>query len=201
MPTSLLVPQVTRIPIAGPQPYNTLVCVATQSFTGFRVVSTDTLSRFSVALGTQFRLAGFDQRVAPKFDHSTTAVTAATGPAERGTFQFAVDSVTGAGFDSTGTYFVAVDVAVQPSQIPPDLCSPLGFCLVEWMVAVCSFVLVYEPPVPQLPQGVAGALPPYTTVGASAHPLATLFAQKLGVAVLLDEGRTANPPCPGNGCL
>lgn len=146
------------------------------------------LSRFSVTVPTAFRLAGFDQRVPPAFPHSTVAFVTATGPSESGTFQYAVDSVTAAGFDSGGTYFVNLDVAIQPPPIPPDLCSPIG-CFVMWMIEVCSFVLVFEPPLPKTPPGPVHASVRRSAVGVVAQPLAPLLAEKLGVVVVPDTHR------------
>jgi hypothetical protein len=159
MTLHLFSPQVTRIPVAGPAPYNTLVCVAAETGTGPQTVNPGTTSRWSVTVPTPFRLSGFDQRVPPTFDHSTVAFISATGPAQDSLFQYAVDSVTGAGFNPTdGTYFVSIDVALLPPDAQPRTCeyAPDGSLIVcYWFpaVQVCSFVLVYEPPVAAQPSG------------------------------------------------
>ena len=73
MPVNIFLPQVTRIPVAGPEPYNTLVCVSVATTMGPQEVRDGHLSRWAMRIQTPFRLMGFDQRVPPVFDHSSTA--------------------------------------------------------------------------------------------------------------------------------
>jgi hypothetical protein len=160
MPINLFLPQVTRIPIAGPAPYNTLVSVAMYTYAGSQNVAPGTLSEWSVVVPTNFRLQGFDQRVVPLFDHSTTAWICATGPGEDSTFQYAVNSVPSAGFDpKDGTYFVNIDVALSPPDPQSSRCISFGdpaaggtvSCYFPFVIQISSFVLVYEPPPPAQP--------------------------------------------------
>jgi hypothetical protein len=156
MTISLFLPQVTRIPITGPAPYNTLVCVQTETAGGGQVVQAGKLSRWSSSVTTTFKLAGFDQRVPPVFEHSTTAFLSSIGPFEDDTWLMAVDSVTGAGFNPVdGTYFVNFDVALMPGSPAPGTCVALfgayGVCFYFGVVQITSFVLCYEPPLPTPP--------------------------------------------------
>ena len=149
MPIQFFLPQVTRIPIVGPQPYNTLVCVQAESNCGPMPVTVGKLSRWSWTVPTTFVLAGFDQRAPPAFDHSTTAYMSSIGPFEDSTWLCAVDAVSGAGFNSAdGSYFVNVDIALMPGQPLPETCLPDLTCLYFAKFQVTSFVLCNEPPLP-----------------------------------------------------
>ena len=120
MSVNLFLPQVTRIPITGPEPYNTLVCVSVESTMGSQVVREGKLSRFPMRVFTPFHLMGFDQRMPPIFDHSTTAWISSVGPCEDGRWLYAVDSVTGTRFSpSDGTYYIDLMVAISPSGPAP----------------------------------------------------------------------------------
>lgn len=155
MTLNLFLPQVTRVPITGPAPYNTLVCVSAWTYMPLEhsVVPGNLYSGYPVRVQTPFRLAGFDQRVAPPFDHTTTAWTSAVGPTADGHWMYQVDSVTGAGFDpADGTYYVDLKGSLYPADPVPDTCG--GFvCLYYWVVRVTSFVLCYEPPIQEPPRG------------------------------------------------
>jgi|HubBroStandDraft_4_1064222.scaffolds.fasta_scaffold21494_4 hypothetical protein len=104
-PVNVFLPQVTRIPVAGPAPFNTLVCCGAVGFVGVPGSGAGYVTRAEVSFGTNFILAGFDQRVPPQFQHSTAAWLAGTGPAEDDTWLYAVDAITGAGFTPTGGEF------------------------------------------------------------------------------------------------
>ena len=146
LPVSLFLPQVTRIPIAGPAPYNTLVCC---TFGGVAFVNGNTgyLTRGQATLGSGFMLQGFDQRVPPIFEHSTTAYLSIIGPSEDDTWLYAIDAIADAGFDpATGQFQVLVDYAVMFGHVPLNLVT--GLVVHEYFCCICSYVLVYEPPLP-----------------------------------------------------
>lgn len=148
MSINLALPQVTRIPISGPEPYNTLVCVQTTSDGGGQLLQSGTITRYPLTVPTKFRLAGFDQRVIPVFEHSTTAFLSSIGPEKDDTWLYAVDEVTGAGFDQAdGSYFVNVNMAAMAGEGVGSQCSG-GICYYGVTVQVVSYVLCYEPPLP-----------------------------------------------------
>lgn len=162
MSVNLFLPQVTRIPITGPEPYNTLVCVSVESGIGPQVVRDGKLSSFSTTVFTPFRLMGFDQRVPPIFAHSTTAWISTVGPTTDGRWLYAVDSVTGTGFSSNdGTYYIDLMLAMSPSDggPAPGTCVAIGpgagMCIYLSLIQVTSWVLCHEPPAPPQPQGHA----------------------------------------------
>src|SRR4029453_4933915 len=73
VPTGEAVP-VLRIPVVGPDPYNTLVIVRGLNMTPHRWVPADgKVRRLRFAFPTPFRLIGHDPRIAPKYEHSTAA--------------------------------------------------------------------------------------------------------------------------------
>jgi hypothetical protein len=157
MPANILLSQVTRIPITGPAPYNTLVCVSAETYLGPQQLRDGELSRFPIRLATPFRLAGFDQRVAPVFDHSTTAWISSIGPIKDGNWIYAVDSVTGAGFSPVdGAYYLDLMAASSPDGSAPGTCSVFGeggtICFYFVRIQVTSWVLCYEPPIAPSPQ-------------------------------------------------
>jgi hypothetical protein len=147
MHPTILVPQVTRIPVTGPEPFNTLVCVAATSLIGPQVLREGKLSRFPMELQTQFVLAGFDQRRPPRtIKHSTTAWISSVGPCEDGRWLYAVDSVTGVRFSLIdGRYCIGLNVALRPSSPAPGMCIQLaqnfGFCFDFASVQATSWVL------------------------------------------------------------
>jgi hypothetical protein len=137
-PVNVFVPQVTRIPIAGPAPYNTLVCCTAGGLVSFSMPPGH-LVQFQFTAWTDFVLAGFQQRTPPQFEHSTSGWLAAVGSDVKDNWLFAIDDVASAGFDPVGGRFkVTVDLAMQ---------YPQAFYTYE--VYICSYVLVYEPPLPQ----------------------------------------------------
>ena len=207
MPVTLFQPQVTRIPVPGPAPYNTLVCVQAESFGGPQNLEVGKLTRWSVSVPTPFRLAGFDQRVPPQFAHSTTAFLSAAGPAKDDSWLYAVDAVAGAGFLAyDGTYYVNVDLAVAAGDPLPSECfswggGPFGFCLVWMTVQVTSCVLVYEPP-PHAPStGFHGAYnsPWLEPAGGAASGLAQRLAVLSGAPYRLSPPRDAGGGASGTG--
>ena len=175
-PVDVFLPQVTRIPIAGPAPYNTLVAVSAASFVanGSSYGPSNEIYYYpNVAVGTPFVLQGFDQRVAPQFEHSTMVSLVATGPSEDDHFLFAIDGNIQAGFSPyDGSYYVTVDTAIQI----PDNMIPQGTVFFDgWLIAayfsITSYVLVYEPPIAQ-PPGQPNPPPP--PPGLTAHSIAPI---------------------------
>jgi hypothetical protein len=191
MTVNLFLPQVTRVPITGPEPFNTLVCVSAETYMGGQVVVPGHLYRYPVRVPTPFRLAGFDQRVPPVFNHSTTAWLSSVGPAEDDKWLYAVDSVTGAGFNPTdGSYFVDLMGALYPGDPVPETCIALGagggVCFYFMIVQVTSYVLCFEPAVPAVPRGRSsiGMMSGQQNLQ-KAHSLVELVSERLGVAVSL----------------
>lgn len=158
MTVSIFLPQVTRIPITGPAPFNTLVCVTVETLQGAGEVSDGVLKRFTQRVTTPFRLVGFDQRVPPAFDHSTTAWLSSTGPTQDGNWIIAVDSVKEAGFDPVdGGYYIDLAGALSVDGAAPGTCFAFGgggtICFYTPKIQVTSWVLCYEPPVAPLQHG------------------------------------------------
>ena len=143
-PVNVFLPQVTRIPIAGPAPFNTLVCCTTISFAGLPGAGAGFTTRGEVRLPTNFVLQGFDQRVAPNFQHSTSGWLTQIGPSQDDNWLYAIDSIADAGFDPFGNFFVDFNIAVQFGQLPGG-----GLQAFIYGVCICSYVLVNEPPVSQ----------------------------------------------------
>ena len=127
MTINIFLPQVTRIPITGPAPYNTLVCVSVETYLDGQVLRDRKLSQFPMQVATPFRLAGFDQRIPPTFDHSTTAWISSIGPMKDGNWVYAVNSVTGAGFTPTdGAYYLDLMTASSVDGAAPGTCGALA---------------------------------------------------------------------------
>lgn len=166
------IPNVTRIPVRGPAPFNVLVCVSMTILhpsdpDGVIVPPDGALIRFGGTVATPFILAGADPRVAPPFQHSTTLSLIQIGPAPDNDFIYAVDSVADASFDKiTHAWTVSWSAAMAATgSLPAELC-------VEWTTVtdangnsqqvcsaaelpcalqVTSYVLCYEPPLPTPP--------------------------------------------------
>jgi hypothetical protein len=162
IPVNVFAPQVTRIPIGGPAPYNTLVVVSGWNFidSGSSYGPTHNVFHFPDQLViTPFILQGFDQRVPPVFDHSTSVSLTATGPSKNDDFLFAVDTITGAGFTpDNGTFYVTVATTIEiPDEFIPQGTVYGGGYLVGAFLNISSYVLVYEPPIAANPgDGHAG---------------------------------------------
>jgi hypothetical protein len=172
-----------------------------------------------MTLATPFRLAGFDQRVPPAFEHSTAAWIGAVGPCEDGQWAYAVDAVLGARFDTLlGQYLVDLAVAISPSSPAPGTCvalGPYGICFYFATIQVVSWVLCYEPPPPEPPHGRAlGLRPGHRSLrpaatgptatprrprpGDAADQLAALVAQSSKAAVTLTRAANPSPSCEGH---
>ena len=128
---------VVRIPVVGPKKYNTLVVVRGQVFTTAYRVANGTLTKQKVVAPTNFRLAGFDPRITPEFEHSTTAVVHMIQTMEESPFISAVDEV-GGFFDDQGRWVIVANVA--------DLWEDTYAASTAY---VSSWVLCTEPPLPE----------------------------------------------------
>lgn len=127
---------VVRIPVAGPAPFNTLVVVRTRfSVIGQFGYADGEISRYTVRVGTGFRLIGHDPRVKPAFDHSTTAALQMIQSSDDTEFLVAVDTVTGE-FADDGTWLLTVQIADAFNNV-------LAAC----NAYASSWVLCYEPPI------------------------------------------------------
>lgn len=127
---------VVRIPIAGPEPYNTLVVVRTQVSVIDQLRPSDGQThRARLAYGTAFSLVGFDPRIRPAFDYSAAVSLQMFQSSGDTTFICAVDTVSGA-FDGNGRWTVTVDVACEFDGV-----------LAAATAYVSSWVLCYEPPI------------------------------------------------------
>ncbi len=133
---------VLRIPVIGPAPYNTLVVVRGRGpLTQYRWAGDD-LNRFDYIAGTGFKLIGFDPRVPPPFEHSTTGTINMIQTTDDSAFVCAIDDVTGF-FDAQGNWAMAVKAADQWDQVFAGATANFS-----------SWILCYEPPPsPDLPRG------------------------------------------------
>jgi hypothetical protein len=151
-PVDIFLPQVTRIPIAGPAPYNTLVIVSDSAFldTHGNMYGTSSETFYgTVSVPTYFVLAGFDQRVPPQYMDTISVTVTATGASMDDDFLFAADAIAGSGFDPVGGgYYVNVNTAIRiPDNMIPQTPIIAGGYLVGTRLQITSFVLVYEPPI------------------------------------------------------
>jgi hypothetical protein len=133
---------VVRIPVIGPEPFNTLVVVRGRfSLTDYRK-SDGKLHQFKWALPTNFSLIGFDPRVPPPSRHSTTVTLQMLQVSGDTNFAAAADAVDQGYFDDTGRWTVVVRVASEADQV-----------YAAWMAYLSSWVLCFEPPPnPDLPR-------------------------------------------------
>jgi hypothetical protein len=194
-PVTPFLPQVTRIPIKGPAPFNTLVAVSVSTAFGI-LIDLGKMRRWSSTVFTPFVLAGFDQRVPPAFQHATAACVDRFGPFPDSDWLWAVDSVLGAGFDAMGTYFVNVQLAQENSDVYWPNCGL--FCLLPAYIAVTSYVLCYEPP-PPAGQSQGAANMHLRPIGTDpAESLSQRLLRTLGVSAALSpsgHGDSARRPC------
>jgi hypothetical protein len=125
---------VVRIPIAGPEPYNTLAVVRAR-LGSQTAVANGKIFREKVTFATSFTLIGHDPRIKPAFEHSTMADIWLIAQDDDAEFLYAVDTVTGA-FGDDGNWQITADVvaAVDGEN------SVLGLIASSW-------ILCHEPPV------------------------------------------------------
>lgn len=129
---------VVRIPVAGPEPYNTLVVVRSAFYVGRDGWANGRLQRRTIACSTNFSLIGYDPRVPAIGLHSTAASLTMLQVSDDTPFATAVDAIDDAFFDETGRWTVIIRVADLFDQV---YASALGF--------LSSWVLCYEPPPPE----------------------------------------------------
>lgn len=136
---------VVRIPVSGPEPYNTLVVVRTRvPLVGDDELSNGKLHSWQLSIGTPFHLIGFDPRTPPVFTQSTTASIQMVQTSRDGGFLWAVDEVSG-GFDNAGQWVVIAKVSAGEG----------GHGSATSTAYSSSWVLCYEPPPPAAPRGHA----------------------------------------------
>lgn len=163
-------PELFKIPVAGPAPYNTLVVVNQWFFSDMsnHTGNSEDYFHYNVKVITPYVPSGFDPNsLAPiAFNHSTTFAFLNTGPSSDDHFLYAVDGITDAGFDPEyGYFYVSVDTVMQmPNyQIPqgtPVAVGPLGAWIIWTSFLMTSFVLVQEPqPDATLVEGSPSAQP------------------------------------------
>jgi len=134
--------RVVRIPIAGPEPFNTLVVVRETLSSGRGPWPGDGAVHISpIEFRTSFVLSGFqpspDAEIPCK--HSTSLVMFHLSLADDTSFMAAFDEVTEAGFDASGTWIVRVKGAVLFD-------SPLlGSNWLTTFAQISSWVLCNEP--------------------------------------------------------
>lgn len=131
---------VVRIPVVGPEPFNTLVVVRGRIFTTRYAYADGKLTRWSAAVGTNFSLIGFDPRVPPPFQHSTTAALQMIQSSDDTMFVTAVDEVSGR-FDDRGVWTITANLG--------DLWDNV---IASAYATISSWVLCYEPPPPDAPR-------------------------------------------------
>lgn len=176
---------VVRIPVAGPDPYNTLVVVRgvfwmstarTVDYGAGPLYSTHSeLLSYRGQLITNFALAGFHPNVKPPCEHSTTAALQLFQKLQKLRFLQAVGHIVEGYFNEEGKWVVVIETASIDEAIGGA------------RAYLSSWVLCYEPPPdPQLPRGPAK----FQNYGQSwtaeasleeQRRLKRIFKQKLGV--------------------
>ena len=108
--------KVLKIPVAGPDPFNTLVVIRSGMTQGGSFLSDNDLPRFPwVPMRTHFRLKDFEdypEGSPPPHQHSTSVIIQWYGLADDAGFVIAADEVDGK-FDDDGYWTVLVSVAGQ----------------------------------------------------------------------------------------
>lgn len=150
-------PQITRFPVAGPSPFNTLVAFTTwlSANVGDKYGETNNYFQYKQRIFSPLVMAGFDPSnppaSQPAFKHSSFVQFIDPGPAKNDHFLFAVNEISDAGFDMTnGTFYVDVTTAVQlpDNSIPQVQEFAVGFMagfVITAAYRLTSFVLVNEP--------------------------------------------------------
>ena len=147
-----------RIPVVGPDGYNT-VAVVRETFTFTAGTFNDSdgkIHRYTWPIATNFVLIGYDPR-ATVWQHSTTAALRmlASTDSSAGTFDdtatvwTAVDAINRAYFDEHGTWTLDVDLAGMSDD--PDTIAAANIMISSW-------VLCYEPPVDPRRPGFGGKI-------------------------------------------
>lgn len=132
---------VIRLPVARPSPFNTLVIVRGVGL-GQGGWSNGNTYRSRATMYTDFQLAGFDQRVPPPMQHSTSVTVHRAQATTDCEFLFATDTITGS-FSAMGVWTVQIELAGQADD---EALAEFGFSYSSW-------VLCYEPPISNVPSG------------------------------------------------
>jgi hypothetical protein len=128
--------KVLRIPISGPEPFNTLVLVRGYCFSSVGGLADDTLRRLRYGVITEFHLRGYDELTPPEFRHSTIAATQMMQARTDTPFVVGIDAVDGF-FGPHGNWIVAIDIGSQwHTRAASSSCY------------YSSWVLCKEPPLP-----------------------------------------------------
>src|SRR5438105_15629807 len=100
-----------RIPISGPEPFNTLVVVQQTQGIGYEVTGWAGLPplRWPLEFATAFRLEGFNQGVPPVFQQSTTATVHYSQTVDDESFAMNIEDVDGR-FDANGNYVLRANI-------------------------------------------------------------------------------------------
>ena len=125
---------IVRIPVAGPDPFNTLAVVRGVFAMSEYTVSDGHVGRPTYIYPTPFQLVGHDPRVMPAFQHSTTGSLQMIQTTNDSSFVEAVDGITGT-FDKAGTWTIKVTIADAWNDV---FAGAQGY--------YSSWVLCYEPP-------------------------------------------------------
>lgn len=126
-----------RIPILGPDPFNTLVVVHVRGVSGLPGIQawSGDMERHTLRTGTAFVLKGYDPWQPPQFQHSTTGFfryMASSGPMD---FVIGIEGVRGY-FSESGVYYIDYDVAFAGDRDDEAM---------AWQFNLTSWVLVNEP--------------------------------------------------------
>jgi hypothetical protein len=131
---------VVRVPVAGPEPFNTLVIVRGNLSLQPWSWADGKLHHYRFGEATPFRLIGHDPRVEAPYEHSTTAVIQGIQTSDDTSFATGVDGI-GGSFDSEGRWIVTGEVTAGWDNV-----------LAGTHAYVSSWVLCYEPPPPPPPK-------------------------------------------------
>jgi hypothetical protein len=140
---------VVRLPVAGPEPFNTLAVVRLMYVPGVLAPAGNNLIERVLTVATPFTLIGCDPRVTPAPQHSTTVFLHRMDSGEAIRFTGAVNDVWGHVPDD-GTWMLSVDsaaLAVKYDFLGEQEIGTYG----EFGFYASSWVLCYEPPPPTIP--------------------------------------------------
>jgi hypothetical protein len=140
---------IVRIDVAGPEPFNTLVVVRAGVWITERGWADGKLRFYRTPVPTDFTLIGFDPRVEPPVEHSTTVGLHLAETNDDTGFVVAADAADGA-FDQQGRWVVTVDWANCWDQVYATA-----------RAYISSWVLCWEPPKPRRPWDGASPKVPF----------------------------------------
>jgi hypothetical protein len=131
---------VVRVPVAGPEPFNTLAIVRGYVSMSVFGVADGKVRRWRLGGWTPFQLIGHDPRVEPPYEHSTTAVIQMIQSSSDTSFVEGVDAIDGL-FDREGRWIVVAEVSEGWDTV-----------VAAAHAYYSSWILCYEPPPPPLPR-------------------------------------------------